>query len=140
MPTLEIETEIDARPEICFALLRDSRLHPNTAVGYDGEFGLGQIIRFESRFLGIRTLLELEATEFDPPHLVTDALRDGIFREFRHRHEFHPAGNGTLMIDTVRWTLPYGLIGSVFNGIVSARLRSVISARNARLKALAEGD
>jgi ligand-binding SRPBCC domain-containing protein len=138
MPTLVLETEIAAPPETCFALLRDPRLHPEAAVAHKGEFGLGQIVRFEGKFLGMRTLLVVEVTEFEPPHLVTDELKQGIFREFRHRHEFRPSGTGTLMIDTVSWTMPYGLVGSLFNGVVTARLRSVISARNARLRSIAE--
>ncbi|HSI89439.1 MAG TPA: SRPBCC family protein [Pyrinomonadaceae bacterium] len=140
MPTFVLETDIAAAPERCFAILRDPRLHPETTVDHEGELAIGQIVRFESRFVGMRTLLELEVTEFDPPNFVTDELRNGIFREFRHRHEFRAAGKGTLMIDTVTWTLPVGPLGRLFDGIAAARLRSVITARNARLKALAEGD
>ena len=140
MQTLIIETAIDAPLERSFALVRDPRLHTATIVSHKGDLGIGQIVRFESRLVGIPTSLTLEVTEFDPPTVLTDELCEGIFREFRHRHEFRPAGNGTLMIDTVVWTLPLGRIGMLFDRLVRERLRKVISRRNALLKGLAERD
>lgn len=140
MPTIILETEIAAPPEKCFALLRDPRLHNNKPARHDGDFGLGQIVQFPNRFMGFDTTLTVEVMRFEPPHLLVDELREGIFREFQHRHEFRLIDAGTLMVDTVTWVLPFGPIGRVLNTIVETRLRSVISARNGRLKALAEGD
>ena len=140
MYALILETEIAAPPEKCFALLRDPRLHNDKPARHEGEFGLGQIVSFPSRFVGIDTTLTVEVTRFEPPHLMVDEIREGIFREFQHRHEFRSIEAGTLMIDQVAWMLPFGPIGRVFNGIVEARLRSVIGTRNARLKGLAETD
>ena len=140
MPSLVLETEIAAQPEKCFALLRDPGFHTDTAVRHKGEFGLGQIVRFPSSFIGFDTSLTVEVTEFEPPHFLTDEMRQGIFDEFRHKHEFRPVGEGTLMIDAVTWTLPFGPLSRMFDWIVAARLRSVIGNRNGRLKELAERD
>ncbi|MDM7922999.1 MAG: SRPBCC family protein [Pyrinomonadaceae bacterium] len=139
MPEFILETAIDAPPERCFALVRDPRLHADTIVVHEGEFGLGQRVRFESRMLGIRQLLVVEVTEFEPPHRITDEMVSGTFREFRHVHEFLPHPTGTLMRDTVIWASPLGLLGRTADELfLRKKLTRLITARNARLKQIAE--
>lgn len=139
MSTLILETIIDAPPEICFALVRDPRLHTETVATHEGEFGIGQRVRFESKTLGMTQVLVVEVTEFDPPHRITDEMVTGSFRVFRHVHEFFPAGGGTLVRDTVTWTSPLGPLGRLADSLFLIRkLTRLITTRNARLKALAE--
>jgi ligand-binding SRPBCC domain-containing protein len=139
MPTLQLEMEINAPPETCFALLRDPRLHTATVAVHEGDFALGQRIRFESRTFGIRHTLVVEVTEFDPPHRVTDTMISGTFREFRHTHEFIARNGGTLMRDLVWWRSPLGPLGRLADRLFLRRkLRRLITGRNLRLKALAE--
>ena len=139
MAELLLELEIDAPPEACFALLRDPRLHTETAVVHEGEFALGQRVRFESRMLGLSQVMVVEVTEFDPPHRVTDTMISGTFREFRHTHEFVAFNGGTLMRDIVTWRSPLGPLGRVADRhLLRRKLRRLITGRNLRLKALAE--
>lgn len=141
MPELILETIINAPPAECFALVRDPRLHSDTVAIHEGEFALGQRVRFESRTLGIKQVLVVEVTEFDPPHRMTDEMISGTFRAFRHIHEFlqHPAG--TLMRDTVTWTSPLGPIGRLADSLfLREKLSRLITTRNTRLKQLAEGE
>lgn len=131
--------EIDALPEACFALLRDPRLHTATVAVHEGDFALGQRVRFESRVLGLSQVMVVEVTEFDPPHKVTDTMISGTFREFRHTHEFVARNGGTLMRDTVIWRSPLGPLGRIADRLLLRRkLRRLITGRNLRLKALAE--
>lgn len=139
MPKLQLEMEIDAPPEACFTLLRDPRLHKETVAAHEGEFALGQRVRFESRTFGIRQVLVVEVTEFDPPHRVTDTMISGTFREFRHTHEFTEHNGGTLMRDVVVWRSPLGPLGRLADTLFLYRkLIKLITGRNVRLKALAE--
>ena len=131
--------EIDAPPETCFALLRDPRLHTETLAVHEGDFALGQRVRFESEMLGIKQVMVVEVTEFDPPHRVTDTMISGTFREFRHTHEFTEHNGGTLMSDVVVWRSPLGPLGRLADRLFLRRkLRRLITGRNLRLKALAE--
>lgn len=140
VPELILETHINALPEECFALARDPRLHTKTVATHEGEFGIGQRVRFESKTLGMTQVLVVEVTEFDPPHRITDEMVTGSFRAFRHIHEFFPTGDGTLMRDTVIWTSPLGPLGRLADSLfLSRKLTRLITTRNARLKAIAEG-
>lgn len=131
--------EIDAPPEACFTLLRDPRLHKETVAIHEGEFALGQRVRFESRTFGIRQVLVVEVTEFDPPHRLTDTMISGTFREFHHTHEFTEHNGGTLMRDLVVWRSPLGPFGRLVDGLfLKRKLTKLITGRNLRLKALAE--
>ncbi len=139
MPELCLELYIDARPEVCFALLRDPRLHTKTLATHEGEFALGQRVRFETRTFGIRQVLVVEVTEFDPPHRLTDTMISGTFREFRHTHVFTEHNRGTLMRDVVVWRSPLGPLGRLVDGLfLKRKLTMLITDRNLRLKALAE--
>lgn len=139
MPEIRLELLIHAKPETCFALLRDPRLHTETRVFVEGELGLGQRVRFESEMLGIKQVLVVEVTEFELGRLVTDTMVSGTFREFRHVHEFIPRRGGTLMRDTLIWRSPMGPLGAMTDALfVKARLTRLVSGRNARLKELAE--
>ncbi len=139
MPELCLELYIDARPEACFALFREPRLHTETKAFVEGELGLGQRVRFESRTFGIRQVLVVEVTEFDPPNRLTDTMIAGRFLEFRHTHEFIEHNVGTLMRDVVAWRSPFGPLGRLADALFLRRkLTKLITGRNRRLKALAE--
>lgn len=139
VPELILETFVAAPPEECFALVRDPRVHTETVATYDGEFGMGQRVRFASKTLGIKQVLVVEVTEFDPPHRVTDEMTSGKFCSFRHVHEFFPQGGGTLMRDTVEWESPLGPLGRLADKLfLERKITHLVSARNSRLKSLAE--
>ncbi len=139
MTELVIETQINASAETCFDLIRDPRLHTDTVVVHEGEFALGQRVRFESRTFGVRQVLLVEVTDFDPPHRLTDTMISGTFREFRHTHEFIEHNGGTLMRDVVAWCSPFGPLGRLADTLfLHRKFTKLITGRNLRLKALAE--
>ncbi len=148
MPEIRLETRINAPPEVCFDLVRDIRLHTQTtaqtherAVGgvTDGMIGLGQTVTFEGRHLGFSQRLTVRVVEFDRPRRFVDAMIQGKFRSFVHVHEFIAENGETLMIDTLIWESPFGILGRVVDGLLLRRhLTGLVSMRNQRLKALAE--
>lgn len=148
MPTLIIETEIDAPPGICFDLVRDISLHLQTAKETTekavagkthGKIALGETVTFEGKHFGIRRRMTVKVTEFDAPHFFTDEMIEGTFDEFKHKHEFLEKGEGTLMRDTLVWTSPYGFLGKIFDALLlKNHLRKFVTRRNLELKRVAE--
>ena len=148
MPTVILETLIDAPLEVCFDLIRDIRIHTQTALEIkeravasvtDGKIGLGQMVTFEGTHFGIRQRLTVKVVEFERPRLFVDEMTEGSFKTFRHMHEFFPQDTGTLMRDTLTWKSPLGILGRMVDKLLLERhMRKLVSMRNAKLKEIAE--
>jgi ligand-binding SRPBCC domain-containing protein len=148
MPTIVLKTHISAPPEMCFDLMRDIRLHTETtietsekAVGgvTDGMIGPGQTVTFEGTHFGMRQRLKVKVVEFDRPRLFVDEMIEGRFKRFKHIHEFQKLDAGTLIVDTIEWTSPFGVLGKMVDTLLLERhLRNLVSTRNNRLKHIAE--
>ena len=148
MPTLIVETNIQAAPERCFDLARDIDLHCATASRTQeraiagvtsGLIGLGESVTFEGVHFGVRQRFTARVTEFDFPHRFVDEMTRGAFRTMKHVHEFAPHNSGTRMTDTLIWTSPLGIMGVIADKLfVERHLRHFLLERNAALKAFAE--
>lgn len=139
MGRLTIETWIDAPAEVCFDLARDERVHTETTVSHNGEFGPGQSVTFEGIHFGMRQRMTVKVTEYDRPRLFVDEMTQGAFNSFRHKHEFKDKDVATLMRDTVEWVSPMGPLGRLIDEVlVEPHMAGLITRRNIRLKALAE--
>lgn len=148
MPKIIIETQINAAPETCFELMRDIRLHTETTAQTSeravagvtsGKIGLGQTVTFEGVHFGIRQHLTVKVTEFDSPRLFVDEMTAGIFKSFKHIHEFTATQDGTLMKDTLIWQSPLGGLGKIADKLfVINHLKNLVTTRNKKLKEIAE--
>jgi ligand-binding SRPBCC domain-containing protein len=148
MPEIVLETQINASAEVCFDLMRDTRLHTETtaqtkekAIGgvTSGKIGLGQKVTFEGVHFGIRQRLTVKVVEFERPHLFVDEMTEGVFKSFKHIHEFFPNEYGVLMRDTLVWRAPLGFLGKIADKLfLENHLRRLMTKRNLRLKEIAE--
>ena len=139
MPEIVLGVFIDASPEVCFDLVRDPRVQGSIVGSSSEEIGIGQLLTFEKRVLGIRQRFTVEVVEFERPRRFVDEMRRGVFKSFRHVHEFVPQGGGTLIKDSLYWISPLGLLGALADRVFIERLlRQLVGARNARLKEIAE--
>jgi ligand-binding SRPBCC domain-containing protein len=144
MPTLIIETEINAPPEICFELIRAATRRTNSVVETDtqeshDEIRLGETVAFESKSFGFTQKLVVKVTEAEKPRSFTDEMIEGNFKFFRHVHEFIPQNYGTLLRDVFVWASPFGIIGKIADELfVKNLLRKTATRRNAELKRMAE--
>ena len=148
MPTVIIETLINAPAEYCFDLARNIGLHCQTtsktkeravAGVASGLIELGQSVTFEAVHFGVRQRLTSQIVEFDRPQLFVDEMTKGIFASMRHVHEFEACGKRTLMRDTVMWKSPLGIVGVIADGLFLKRyMMRFITGRNAALKQIAE--
>lgn len=99
-----------------------------------GLIGAGQDVTWSARHFGIRFSLTSSITEFDAPHRFVDEQTKGPFASFRHEHVFEPTGSGSVMIDRIRFTAPFGPLGRVAEKLVLTRyLRRLIVERGAFL-------
>lgn len=135
MPTLIIETKINAAPEVCFDSVRRASAETIEQT-ITGEFGEGQTVTFQNSFFGFKQNLTVKVTEFKRPRIFIDEMTAGNLKAFRHIHEFIlQNGNRTLLKDIFEWTSPLGIFGKIFDNLfLEKRLRKSVTRRNSRLK------
>lgn len=148
MPTITVQTRINAPKERCFDLARDISLHCSTtsrtkerAVAgiTSGLINLGESVTFEAVHFGVLQRFTACVIEFDRPHYFVDEMSKGAFKSMQHRHEFKTISAQTLMVDTLIWVSPFGVLGVLCDKIFLERhMRNFILERNWMLKIEAE--
>lgn len=148
MPTITLETRIDAPIDLVYDLARDVDLHTET-MGHGEEAvagttsGLlveGDVVTWRARHFGVPLTLTVEITEADPPTSFRDRQVEGPFADLVHDHRFEPLGvDRTLMTDTFRFCSPLGPLGTLVDRLVLERyMRRLLASRNRDLVAVAE--
>jgi uncharacterized protein len=84
--------------------------------GADSEVHEGALIQYRLKLRGfpIRWLTRIE--KWTPQRCFEDSQIKGPYRLWNHLHEFIPMGQGTLIRDRVRYSLPLGGLGSLSAG------------------------
>jgi 8-oxo-dGTP diphosphatase len=133
---------IDAPQRTVAGLLRDAELAA-AALRRDGHrldadarlLAPGTAVRLDVRLLpGLRVVLRLEV-ETVSEHELTAALFAGPLPWLRHTLTLTPTGAGTLVLDELAWSSPYGPLGRAVDVALLRRL--VLRAQAARLRLLA---
>jgi len=68
----------------------------------------GTLIDYQLRLHWIPIRWRTEIAEWEPPHQFVDQQLRGPYRLWRHTHTFEPTPDGTLMTDTVEYSVPGG--------------------------------
>jgi len=108
-----------------------------------GLIGLGETVTWSARHFGLPLRMTSRITQFSFPDSLTDEQQRGPFRAFRHVHEFGPDGSGsdgggTLMVDHVEFTAPFGVLGRLVEKAFLGRyMQRLIEERNRYLQGLA---
>jgi len=162
MTRVEVVTQINASLERCFDLARDMGIHEKTT-GSTGErvveivraeglaarpaqeegmlLGLGDVVTFEARHLGIRQRLTSKIVSFDRPHEFVDEMQRGAFKSLRHIHRFELAEEGIRMIDILEFESPAWVLGRIADALVLGRyMERFIASRGRSLKRIAENE
>ena len=120
MPTIRLETYINAPIERCFDFSLSVDLHRHSVahtherpiVGVTtGVMKLGDTVTWEAVHFGIKQYLTSKITAYERPYRFTDEMVQGTFQEITHLHEFVPRPPGTLMIDLFAFRAPLGILG-----------------------------
>ena len=148
MPTIQLETQINAPASYCFDLARNVEAHlastdqtgERVVAGVSsGMMGLNDVVTWEAVHFGVKQHLTVKITEFAAPYRFVDVQVRGAFHRLKHVHEFIPNGNGTLMKDTFEFEAPFGLLGRLVEKLFLERyMRNFLIKRNAYLKHVAE--
>lgn len=149
MPTIHLETCINAPIEHCFDLSLDVDLHGHSmaqtrerpiAGVMTGQMHLGDTVTWEAVHFGIKQHLTSKITAYERPHRFTDEMVRGAFQELHHLHEFVPQPPGTLMIDVFTFKAPLGILGRLAEALILTRyMKRLLLTRNRHLKQVAEG-
>lgn len=148
MPTICLETLINADIQTCFDLSCSINLHlestkhtGETVIGgrTSGLITLNETVTWRARHLGIRQTLTSKITVMQPPFLFVDELQRGAFKSFRHEHHFKQIKGATLMTDIFIFEAPLGLLGAIANRLfLTSYMRNLLIKRNEVIKAHAE--
>jgi ligand-binding SRPBCC domain-containing protein len=148
VPTIRLETLIQASADVCFDLSVNVDVHQASvattgerAVGgvTAGQMALGDRVTWEARHLGRTRRLTSQITEFDRPRCFVDEMVAGAFSSFRHEHRFERAGSGTTMLDVFEYESPLGPLGRLADVLFLRRyMTGLLESRNRHIKALAE--
>lgn len=92
-------------------------------------FGVGPRQRWESRI--VKREPDGEAPVEASARFV-DEMVGGPFRTWRHTHAFHADGDETLLVDTVEYRLPFGLLGDVAGPFAKVGFEGMFRDRHRR--------
>lgn len=150
MPTLSIETWIDAPIERCFDLARSIDFHITSATRTQetviagrtsGLIELGESVTWRARHLGARRTLTVVITAMSRPTYFQDTMSRGDFSMMQHDHFFDGRDGRTMMRDVFAFRSPLGLLGLLFDHAFLRRyMRRFLLERARLLKATAESD
>ena len=148
MPTIELETEIAAPIERVFDLSRCIDAHIDSASKTkeqavagrtSGLIECGETVTWSAVHFGIRQRLTVRITELQRPNYFVDEMVSGAFKRMRHRHDFLPTAQGTLMKDVFEFDAPFGLLGRMAEKLILDRyMTQFLETRNAHLKCMLE--
>jgi ligand-binding SRPBCC domain-containing protein len=150
MPTIRLETYIEAPVERCFDLSLNVDAHSHSVAQTrerpiagvtTGVMKLGDTVTWEAVHFGIKQHLTSKITAYERPHRFVDEMLQGAFQEMKHIHEFVPQSSGTLMIDIFTFNAPLGFLGRLAETLVLTRyMKNLLLSRNSYLKSVAEAE
>lgn len=148
MPVIKLETFIRAPRELCFDLARSVDVHM-ASTSETGERAVAGVtcglmelddeVTWEAKHLGVRQRLTSRITALERPRMFVDEMQRGAFKSLRHLHLFLPHDDGTLMIDEMTFTSPFGIFGRITDTLfLENYMRRFLITHNEHIKRVAE--
>ena len=78
-----------------------------------GLIQLQETVTWKAKHLFKTRVMRVKITEMSRPFSFTDEMMEGDFKSMKHEHHFKKIENGTLMIDLLHFTAPYGRLGNM---------------------------
>jgi len=95
---------------------------------------LNTVIDFALKIYGIPVQWRSEITEWHPPGSFTDKQIKGPYAIWEHKHSFFAKDNGTIMEDTVIYSVPGFIFEPVVNVLmVGWRLKKIFDFREEKI-------
>lgn len=150
MPTIKLQTEINAELELFFDLSRSIDLHKIStektneiviAGRTSGLIELNESVTWRARHFGFYQNLSSKVTEFDRPNFFADEMQKGAFKGFKHEHHFQKLNEITLMTDIFEYRAPFGFVGKLADRLfLKNYMTKLLIERNRVIKEFAESD
>lgn len=99
------------------------------------KIGAGTLIDYKIKVRGIPMRWTSRIGNWDPPNEFSDEQVKGPYRTWLHSHRFRELGGGTLMTDTIRFSVPAGMLGravALFH--VKSEVEGIFSYRSKIIK------
>lgn len=148
MPTIELETHINADLQICFDLSRSIDLHKistsNTnekaiAGKITGLINFNEFVTWQAAHFKISQKLTSKITAFDFPNHFRDEQQKGIFKFIVHDHFFELQRGQVIMKDIFKFKAPFGFLGTIAEKLFLTKyLMNLLIERNKIIKEFAE--
>jgi ligand-binding SRPBCC domain-containing protein len=101
------------------------------------ELQRGTLIRYALRWRSLPVRWTTEIIRWEPPVRFVDQQISGPYKLWHHEHRFERQGSATLMHDTVRYALPFGVVGAIVHATMVGRdVNSIFDYRAERIRAL----
>ena len=143
---LRREQQLPGPPEAVFPFFADARnleaitpplLRFRLLTPEPVEMGVGTFLQYQLRLHGVPVRWDTLIQAWDPPHRFVDVQVRGPYRLWHHTHELEPVDGGTLMRDTVRYSLGFGALGEVARrAVVTRDLEAIFAFRAERVPEL----
>lgn len=119
---IEREQRVEAELEPVFAFFGHARnleaitprwLRFSVLTGEPIEMARGTRIEYELRLHGARVRWVTRIERWEPGVRFVDRQAYGPYALWHHTHEFERDGDATIVRDTVRYSLPFGVLGAL---------------------------
>ncbi|MDE3104814.1 MAG: SRPBCC family protein [Acidobacteriota bacterium] len=145
--TVSDTVHVNAPIERCFLLSTSIDLVALTLQMRPVEGKKTGLITMDDRILwtgwkfGLPQRHETLITGYDAPNFFQDTMGKGRFQWFQHDHSFTQIGNHTLLHDKVRFSLPFGILGSIVaRQLMVPYIAGLVRRRFLLLKRMAESE
>jgi ligand-binding SRPBCC domain-containing protein len=146
--TIQLETRIAAPARRCFLLALSIDLHIDSTAGTreraiagvtTGLISEGESVTWRGRHFGLLLQHTSKITQYEPPIFFQDIMTAGVFKSFEHDHRFQEQYGETVMQDELRFSAPFGILGSTAEKLVLRHhLTRFLRERNHFVKQVAE--
>jgi len=143
---LRREQRLEAPPEAVFPFFADARnleaitpprLRFHLLTPEPIAMGVGTFLQYALRLHGVPVRWDTLIQDWEPPHRFVDVQVRGPYRLWHHTHELVAVDGGTVMRDTVRYSMGFGVLGEMARRAVVARdLEAIFAFRGETVPAL----
>lgn len=148
MPTILLETHINAPIERCFDISRDIDVHKHSmsqskeeaiAGTTKGLIEEGQWVTWRATHFLFSVKMTVRINEMHKPWYFIDEMTDGPFKKLWHKHSFESHGSVTHMYDEFTYEAPLGFLGKIAEWLfLNKYMTKLLQKRNIVIKGITE--